>query len=77
MIQPFIPDEWPSHVEELTRKTTLAVQALVERYERGEIEAKELCTALGALWDTVSGLVDDDLSHMIAELHSDIRSQLP
>ena len=64
-------EDWPSHHQELTRKTAEQVQVWADRYERGEATLIIWISVLSALWHTTSGLIDEDVSRMISDLHRD------
>lgn len=62
-------DDWPSHHQELTRKTADQVKIWGERYDKGQAPLSVWIGVLGALWHTTSGLIDEDVSRMISDLH--------
>ena len=69
-------DDWPSHHQELSRKTAEQLQLWVDRYERGEARPAAMIVVLSVLYDTTSGLIDKDLSTLIADLHRDMTREM-
>lgn len=68
-------DDWPSHGQELTRKTADQIQIWGERHDRGLIDARTWLCIISALYDTTSGLIDKDVSDLLADLHREALSQ--
>ena len=64
-------DDWPSHHQELTRKTADQVKIWGDRYEQGQAPLSTWIAVLGTLWHTTSGLIDEDVSRLISDLHRD------
>lgn len=62
-------DEWPSHQQELTRKTAEHVAHLANLYQSNSIGVEAWEAALSAIWHVTSGLIDQDVSSLISELH--------
>lgn len=65
-------DDWPSHAEELTRKTSDTLTDLVYRLDQGEITEREAIVALGAIWDCTAGLVDRGVMDLVAQTRSEL-----
>lgn len=74
-------DDWPTHHQELSRKTLQELQKWTDRYENREIDARTWANVLSVLYDTTSGLIDDDISSLIVNLHReaqiDVNFQAP
>ena len=69
-------DDWPSHNQELSRKTAEQLQIWTDRYEKGEAKPAAMIIVLSVLYDTTFGLIDRDLSKLIADLHRDMTREL-
>jgi hypothetical protein len=69
-------DDWPSFNAELTRKTSEQLQVWSDRYDRGVITLATMISVVAVLYDTTSGLIERDLSHLIADLHRDLTQAL-
>lgn len=65
-------DNWPSFAEELSRKTTEQLQIWTDRYDRGVISLSAMISIVSVLYDTTSGLVERDVSTLLADLHKDL-----
>ncbi|MTH61126.1 hypothetical protein [Paracoccus litorisediminis] len=64
-------DDWPNHHEELTRKTVQELQKWASRAEAGTITQIMWLSILSVLYDTTSGLIDKEVSDLIADFHRD------
>lgn len=64
-------DDWPSHHQELTRKTADQVKIWGDRFDAGTAPLSTWIAVLSTLWHTTSGLIDEDVSRMISDLHRD------
>lgn len=62
------PGEFPSSMEELGRKAIDVLSASIAKNAAGEVSDRELMLVAGALYDTVSGLVDWDEADVIAKV---------
>lgn len=69
-------DEWPSFNAELTRKTTEQLQLWMQRYDEGKISAKTALMILSVLYDTTSGMIEKDVSTLIATIHTDLMREV-
>lgn len=58
--------EYPTVAEELHRKTLLALERLTIRHEKDEIDDWEYYTAIQGIFDTVSGLVPEDVYELMS-----------
>lgn len=67
--------EWPTHHQELTRKTVEELQKRTDQFERGEISIEVFVLILSVLYDTTSGMIDKEVSNLIADLHWELRGQ--
>ena len=65
-------DDWPSFNAELSRKTSAQLALWMERLESGKITITTAICVVGALYDTTSGMIDSDLSHLIADVYKDL-----
>lgn len=65
---------WASHTEELTRKATDAAHAIVHRLHAGEIGQEAAHTALGAIIDSTSGLIDRAALDALNEAYRSLRA---
>lgn len=62
-------DDWPSHHQEMTRKTADELIRISDRFNRGEITKREFTLLLLTLSQTTMGMIEQDLSKQIADLH--------
>lgn len=69
-------NEWPTHVEELTRKTSEQLQVWTDRFDQGIISPTTLLCVVATLYDTTSGLIERDLSTLLADIHRDLSKSL-
>lgn len=67
-------DEWPSHMEELSRKAADQLDKWTAAYNAKKISKREYFLVINVLYDTTSGIVDDGLSSLLADIHADIRN---
>lgn len=67
--------ELPTVVEELNRKTIEAMERLQWKFDTKQISGVELASALDALWDAGSGLIDKDIAALIAQMRDQIIDQ--
>lgn len=65
-------DDWPSFNAELSRKTTEQLQTWSDRYDRGMIGISTMIAVISTLYDTTSGMIERDLSALIANIHRDL-----
>lgn len=68
-------NDWPSFSEELTRKTTEQLQIWADSFDKGVIKLSTMIAVVGTLYDTTSGLIDKDVSNLIADVHRDLAAQ--
>jgi hypothetical protein len=64
--------ELPTIKQELERKTVSTLSDLAEQFERGEIAHAEFYTAVSAMCDVVSGLVDVELLTLLSRARTEI-----
>jgi hypothetical protein len=82
MVSPSVPnavgasDDWPSHTQELTRKTSEQLQIWSDRFDAGTITPKTMLCVVATLYDTTSGLIERDLSTLLANIHRDLMRSL-
>jgi hypothetical protein len=67
--------DWPSHHAELSRKTAEQLQIWTDRYEAGVVSREAMIMVVSVLYDTTSGMIDKDLSNLLADLHRDLSTQ--
>lgn len=65
-------DDWPSHREELARKTLDSVSDLLHRADLGQITNREAWLALGVIYDTVSGLVHPEILDVLTKARAEV-----
>jgi hypothetical protein len=68
--------EWPTHVEELSRKLNHELKRRVDAHTRGVISDKELYLLVSLMWDITAGLVFESDSRVLETLHSALRTTL-
>lgn len=68
-------DDWPSHSAELTRKTSETLDRWSKAYEASRITKREFFILVSGLYDTTSGLIDKDISNLLADIHKDLRKK--
>jgi len=66
-------NEWPTHQQELTRKASEQLEKWTDHYSRGKITKREYIIIISVLYDTISGLVDKDLTELIADIDANLR----
>lgn len=59
-------DDWPSHTDELARKTLTALARLVEDEK---VSPAEVRMVSGYLYDTVAGLVPKEVSNIVLQVY--------
>lgn len=67
-----MPDDWPSHRQELTRKAAEVLAQGTTSFEAADLNRDEYLVLVTTLYDTTSGLVDRDLSTLIANIHKEL-----
>ncbi|AGC36131.1 hypothetical protein B7L88_gp157 [Rhizobium phage RHEph10] len=68
--------EWPTHVEELSRKLNEQLKRRVDAHTRGVINDKELYLLVSFAWDLTAGLVFESDSRTLETLHTALRATL-
>ncbi len=68
-------DNWPSFAAELTRKGSAALDKWVTAYEAGKINDRELLILSDGLWDTMSGLCEEEFLRILEQIIADIREK--
>ncbi|QIG75696.1 hypothetical protein EVC20_125 [Rhizobium phage RHph_Y2_17_1] len=68
--------EWPTHVEELSRKVNEQLARRVTAHNKGIITDRELYLLVSLLWDVSAGLIFESDSRVLETLHSALRSTL-
>ena len=68
--------EWPTHKDELSRKTLDELAKWTQWNAAGEKSDAAFLLAVGVMWDVTSGLINDDISHTLAAIHNDLRIQI-
>jgi hypothetical protein len=72
-----VSDEWPTHLAELSRKTSTQVSKWASAYDAGSITKREFYLVITALYDATSGLIARDLSDVIAATKDELRGIVP
>jgi len=68
-------NEWPTHSQELTRKASEQLEKWTRSHEQGKITKREYIIIISVLYDTISGLVDKDLTDLIADIDAVMRAK--
>lgn len=68
-------DNWPSHAEELGRKTAAELDKWTTAYEAGRITFREFYLIVSVLYDATSGLAPRDISNLLSDIHMGLRVQ--
>lgn len=66
-------DDWPSHTEELARKTSALLGKWTKMYESKKITKRDYFIVVDVLYDATSGLVPSELSNLLADIHQFLR----
>lgn len=61
----------PTPREELQRKTVEHLQWLEEHRVAGSLDADYISAAAATVWAVTTGLIDSDISHLVAQFSSD------
>lgn len=69
-------DDWPSHHEELTRKTLDQLKKWADRYEERVISVQTWVALLMTLYDTTSGMIDNGVSNLISNMHREAMQEV-
>jgi hypothetical protein len=64
--------DWVAFNSVLSKKTSEQLMKWIDYYEREIISRSAIISVVSALYDATSGLVDSDLSKLIADIHQDI-----
>lgn len=67
--------DWPSFNAELTRKTTEQLQVWTDRFDAGAIGLATMISVISVLYDATSGLIERDVSALLADIHRDLIAQ--
>ena len=68
-----IADNWPSFTAELSRKALTTLEKWMKIHDAGKITVKELYVIADALYDTISGLADEETTRAVGAVHEEIR----
>lgn len=68
-------DDWPSHTEELSRKTLAELSRQLDRLEQGEIDARTMEAVCASLWHATSGLIEDGASETLSAIHKHLMTE--
>ncbi|TDW20491.1 hypothetical protein EV128_125121 [Rhizobium azibense] len=68
--------EWPTHVEELSRKVNEQLERRVKAHTNGIITDRELYLLVSLLWDVSAGLIFESDSRTLETIHAALRVQL-
>lgn len=66
--------DWPEHHEELGRKTTAVLERWTKQYDAEKITAREYFILVTGLYDATSGLIDREISKLLADIHEELRN---
>lgn len=69
-----VSDDWPSHADELTRKTSEQLAKWNGAYSAGAISKREFYITVSALYDATMGLIHRDVSDLMADIHKELRN---
>ena len=69
-------DDWPTHREELARKTSEKLSEIIGLRKSERLTDRDALIAVNVLYDTTSGLVPNDLSALIADVHKILRKNI-
>lgn len=67
--------DWTLFNRTLTRKTSDQLREWTDRYDRGVTSLATTISVVAALYDTTSGMIDKDLSDLLAEVHKSLISE--
>lgn len=68
-------DDWPSHAQELSRKTLETLDKWMARVDAGQAKKRDLYVIVDALWDAVSGLADKKTLRILEHVHEELRKE--
>jgi hypothetical protein len=68
-----VTDDWPNHMDELTRKTTEQLDKWGRAFNAAKISKREFYIMVSALYDATSGLIHKDVSNLMADIHKELR----
>lgn len=68
-----VGDDWPSHTQELGRKSMEVIDRWMSAYNAGKLTLREFYLIVNATYDTTSGLVPKDVSDILAEIEKELR----
>ncbi|SCW95950.1 hypothetical protein [Ancylobacter rudongensis] len=67
-------DDWPSHAEELGRKSLEVLEKWMKAYNAGKITRRELYILVSGLYDAISGLAPNADLDVIGAVHQELRT---
>ena len=74
LLSPATPqDDWPSHGQELARKSLTVIEQWMLDNQAGRITDAELLRLVGGIYDVTSGLMPAADMNVIANLHEELR----
>ncbi|OCP21979.1 hypothetical protein BC361_25770 [Ensifer sp. LC54] len=68
--------EWPTHVEELSRKLNEQLERYTKAHTDGRISDREFYLLVNLMWDLTSGLVFESDSRTLEMVHAALRVTL-
>ncbi|WP_276122639.1 hypothetical protein [Pararhizobium qamdonense] len=68
--------EWPTHVEELSRKVNHELKRRVDAHTKSIISDRELYLLVSLLWDVSAGLIFESDSRNLETIHTALRTIL-
>ncbi|WP_326894534.1 hypothetical protein U8P73_36075 (plasmid) [Rhizobium beringeri] len=68
-------DDWPSHADELGRKTSEVLAKWTGAYDAGRITIKEYYLVIVSLYDSTSGLMPREISDLLANIEKELRDE--
>lgn len=65
--------EWPTHVEELSRKLNEQLARKTKAHTEGKISDREFYLLVNCMWDLTAGLVFESDSRTLEAVHAALR----
>jgi hypothetical protein len=68
--------EWPTHVEELSRKLNDQLAKKMKAHAEGKIDDRTFYLLVNTMWDLTSGLVFEADSRTLEAVHAALRASM-
>jgi hypothetical protein len=68
--------EWPTHVEELSRKLNDQLKKKMQAHADGKIDDRTFYLMVNLMWDLTSGLVFESDSRTLEMVHAALRASM-